>query len=79
LREEGSNAMNRVHFRLSDLADRYKVTKRSIKNMIDDGRLAPPDFYNGRIPNWFSQTIEENERRAAARPSKALKADDAAA
>jgi len=68
----------KLHYRLGDLAARYRVTKRSVKNMVDDGRLPAPTFYNGRLPIWDHDVIEANERAAAARPSKALKTDTAA-
>jgi len=67
------------HYRLSDLAARYRVTTRSVQNMVDDGRLPAPTFYNGRFPIWDHDVIEANERAAASRPSKMLKAEGEAA
>jgi hypothetical protein len=57
--------------RKAQFAARYGITIRMLERMIADGRLPAPDLRLGRLPMWSSQTIEENERRAAAhRPAK---------
>jgi hypothetical protein len=35
--------------------------------MVEDGRLPPPDMWMGKLPMWSDETIEANERAAAAR------------
>ena len=55
------------YIRRRQLATRYQVTTRTIDRMIEDGRLPPPDLYNGKAPLWSDEKIEANERAAAAR------------
>ena len=47
--------------------------------MVEDGRIPPPDFYNGRFPLWDDEKLDENDRAAAARSqSKRVERNDAA-
>jgi hypothetical protein len=67
------------HYRRADLAARYQVDLRTVANMVADGRLPPPDFYLGRFPIWHFESIENNERAAAARrPAEQAKRSAAA-
>jgi hypothetical protein len=55
-------------FRKKHLAERYSRNPRTIERMCLDGRLPPPDFWVGRSPHWYEQTIVDNEKQALARP-----------
>jgi hypothetical protein len=53
-------------YRRHELAERYSQSVRNAERMWKDGRLPPPDFYLGRIPFWNEETLDENDRAAAA-------------
>jgi hypothetical protein len=57
------------YFRKRQLATRYQVVTRTIDRMVRDGRLPPPDLFNGRAPLWSDTIIESNERRSTLRAS----------
>jgi hypothetical protein len=59
---------NRQYLRKSAVATRYGVTPRNVERMAKDGRIPPPTIYMGRLPLWDQQTLDENDRAAAARP-----------
>jgi hypothetical protein len=55
-----------MYLRKSDVATRYATTPRNIERMVKDGRLPQPDFYNGRMPLWSKDRLDEIDRHAAA-------------
>jgi predicted DNA-binding transcriptional regulator AlpA len=40
------------------VAERLNVSKRTIKNMVKDGRLNPPIGKLGKSPVWHKRTID---------------------
>jgi hypothetical protein len=51
--------------RKADLAKRYgDTTTRNIEYKLADGTLPPPDFYFGRYPLWWEETLDERDRLA---------------
>ena len=57
--------MAKTYLRKNAVAVRYSTTPRNVERMVEDGRLPPPDFYNGRFPLWGEDKLDENDRRAA--------------
>jgi hypothetical protein len=57
--------MAKSYLRKSGVAARYATTPRNVERMVDDRRIPPPDFYNGRFPLWDSEKLDEHDRRAA--------------
>ncbi len=55
------------YLRKKQLADRYQTCTRTIDRMAKDGRLPPPDFYNGKLPMWDEEKVEAAERAAVQR------------
>jgi hypothetical protein len=54
------------YLRKKHLRRRYgDMTDRSIERMVKDGRLPPPDLYQGRIPLWAEDVLDEHDARAA--------------
>jgi hypothetical protein len=54
------------YLRKRQVAERYgNVNERTIPRMIADGRLPPPDLYNGRFPLWGEDTLDAHDRKAA--------------
>jgi hypothetical protein len=53
-------------YRKRELAERYSQSVRNSERMVKDGRLPLPDFYLGRIPFWSEETLDANDRAAAA-------------
>jgi hypothetical protein len=54
------------YLRKKAVAKRYgDVNERSIPRMVADGRLPPPDLYNGRFPLWSEQTLDEHDQKRA--------------
>jgi predicted DNA-binding transcriptional regulator AlpA len=51
------------YLRRRDLAERYKVTDKTVGRMIDDGRLPQPTMHNKRIPLWDESVVERHERQ----------------
>jgi hypothetical protein len=48
------------------VAKRYgDVHERTVPRMVADGRLPPPDLYNGRFPLWAEDTLDAHDRKAA--------------
>ena len=45
--------------RLSDMAKRFDVDKKTIGRHVDVGLLPPPDFYVWRFPHWKIASIEK--------------------
>jgi hypothetical protein len=41
--------MAKSYLRKSGVAARYATTTRNVERMVDDRRIPPPDFYNGRF------------------------------
>jgi hypothetical protein len=71
--------MSKKYSRKAQVAARYQVDVRTVPRMVEDGRIPPPDFYNGRFPLWDDEKLDENDRRAAARSqSKRVERNDAA-
>jgi predicted DNA-binding transcriptional regulator AlpA len=58
----------RRYLRKKAVAERYGVHERSVDRMKTDGRLPPPDFYNGRFPLWDEAKLDASDRRAALLP-----------
>ena len=58
----------RRYLRKKAVAERYGVHERSVDRMKNDGRLPPPDFYNGRFPLWGEDTLDASDRAAALLP-----------
>jgi hypothetical protein len=50
------------YLRISDLAERYQTTPRTIERMSRDGRLPRPDLYLGRFPLWDPIKVAKTER-----------------
>jgi hypothetical protein len=48
--------------RRKHLAERYSITERTVERMVKDGRLPPPDLYNGPFPLWDETSVEKAER-----------------
>jgi hypothetical protein len=67
--------MGQVYLRKNAVASRYSTTPRNIERMVGDGRIPPPEFYNGRQPLWSAEALEASDRRAATRQRKARTAD----
>jgi hypothetical protein len=54
------------YLRKKALAKRYgDVNERTIPRMVADGRLPPPDMYNGRFPLWSEAKLDRWDRKAA--------------
>ena len=54
------------YLRKKALAKRYGgVNERTIPRMVADGRLPPPDMYNGRFPLWNEAKLDRWDRKAA--------------
>jgi predicted DNA-binding transcriptional regulator AlpA len=45
--------------RISALAKRFDVCKKTIGRHVEHGLLPPPDFYVGRFPHWKASNIEK--------------------
>jgi hypothetical protein len=60
--------MAKQYLRKPSLAQRYDTTPRTIDRMVADGRLRRPDCYNGPIPLWDAERLDEDDRRATQRP-----------
>jgi hypothetical protein len=56
------------YLRKSAVAARYSCDLRTIDRMAEDGWIPPPDVYNGRIPLWGEDRLDENDRRAVLLP-----------
>jgi hypothetical protein len=56
------------YLRKTAVANRYQTTPRNVDRMWADGRIPPPDFYNGRFPLWNEAALDANDAAAAARP-----------
>jgi hypothetical protein len=54
----------KTYLRKQHLAARYKTTERNVDRMARDGRIRRPDLYNGRIPLWDEQDLDEDDRQA---------------
>jgi hypothetical protein len=65
--------MAKTYLRKQRVADRYATTPRSVERMVDDGRIPPPAFYNGRNPLWDEEALDANDRAATvrSRPNRA--------
>jgi hypothetical protein len=57
----------KAYLRKRQLAERYRVSERTIDRMRAQGRLSQPDLYAGRYPLWGEATIEADERAAILR------------
>jgi hypothetical protein len=56
------------YLRKKAVAKRYgDMNERSIPRMVADGRLPPPDLYNGRFPLWAEDTLDAHDRARLAR------------
>jgi hypothetical protein len=57
------------YLRKKAVAKRYgDVNERSIPRMVADGRLPPPDLYNGRFPLWAEDTLDAHDRAQRSKP-----------
>jgi len=52
------------YLRKKRVARRYGVHERTVPRMVEDGRLRPPDLYNGRFPLWDEDGLDEDDRAA---------------
>ena len=59
---------SKKYLRKTAVAERYSVDERTVDRMKNDGRLPPPDFYNGRFPMWGEDTLDASDRAAALLP-----------
>jgi hypothetical protein len=59
--------MLKTYLRKRQVASRYQTTDRNVDRMARDGRIPPPDFYNGRFPLWDAAKLDANDHAAAAR------------
>jgi len=56
-----------VYLRRRSVADRYDTTPRNVNRMVLDGRLPPPDMYNGVNPLWSKEALDRADREAMKR------------
>jgi hypothetical protein len=56
--------MAKSYLRKQRVADRYATTPRNVERMVDDGRIPPPAFYNGRFPLWDEEALDANDHAA---------------
>jgi hypothetical protein len=62
--DEGERKPKR-YLRKKQVARRYGgVHERTIPRMVADGRLPPPDRYNGRFPLWSEDMLDAHDRQA---------------
>jgi hypothetical protein len=70
------------YLRKLQIAARYGVHERTVPRMVEDGRLRPPDLYNGRFPLWDADKLDKDDRAAAralhAQRKRNVEASDAA-
>jgi hypothetical protein len=60
----------RRYLRKKHLRDRYGwESDKSVDRATKDGRLPPPDTYNGRFPLWSEETLDAHD---AARREQAI-------
>jgi hypothetical protein len=53
------------YLRKKQVARRYgDVHERTIPRMVADGRLPPPDLFNGRFPLWSEDLLDAHDRKA---------------
>jgi hypothetical protein len=58
----------KVYLRKRQVAQRYgNVHERTVPRMVADGRLPPPDLYNGRFPLWAEDTLDAHDKASLAR------------
>jgi hypothetical protein len=57
--------MSKKYLRQNSVAARYDKNPRSVPRMVEDGRIPPPAFYQGRFPLWDEDELDENDRQAA--------------
>lgn len=55
----GRPAVDRLTYRLSDLAAALGVSRRTLERERSAGRLPKPDLHIGRAPLWRVETIRE--------------------
>jgi hypothetical protein len=65
---------SKKYLRKKAVAERYSCDERTVDRMAEDGRLPPPDFYNGRFPLWGEDTLDASDRAAALLPRPAARA-----
>lgn len=53
------------YLRKAHVAWRYGVDERTVPRMVEDGRLRPPDLYNGRFPLWDEDKLDEDDAARA--------------
>lgn len=56
------------YLRRAAVAERYQVDVRTVPRMVKDGRLRPPDLFNGRMPLWSEAGLDADDTAAALRP-----------
>jgi len=68
----GWRPKSKRYLRKAKVAERYDVDPRTVPRMVEDGRLRPPDLYNGRIPLWDEDKLDadDEEREAKARAER---------
>lgn len=55
---------------VGDIASRYAVTRRTVRNWLSRGEFPPPDLrLNKRVIRWRQSSIEKFERQRGAAAS----------
>jgi hypothetical protein len=67
MRNRVKRTKRKRYLRKRALADRYDVDIRTVERMWHDGRIPPPDIWNGRFPMWSEETLELAERTSLTR------------
>jgi hypothetical protein len=63
--DDDSERRPKRYLRKKAIAARYgNIHERSIARMVGDGRLPPPDLYNGRFPLWSEDMLDRHDRKA---------------
>lgn len=50
--------VERLTYRLNELAQSFGVSRRTLERAKSSGRLPKPDIYIGKIPLWRPETIQ---------------------
>jgi hypothetical protein len=59
------NRKSKIYLRKRQVARRYgDVNERTVPRMVKDGRIPPPDLYNGRFPLWLEDNLDAHDRKA---------------
>jgi hypothetical protein len=73
----GDERKPKRYLRKKAVAKRYGgVNERTVPRIVADGRLPPPDLYNGRFPLWAEDTLDAHDRKAARKAAPYLNQGD---